>query len=134
MEDIQESYYSVKQIKDQATGKRLREIFFDAHGGQDITNVHKIVDYDLATDNPIEERYFKDGILHREDAPAKVIRDPKSGMISEEFWYQSGVLHRDKYGAYIKFNLDPEHRIGLGEEYHVIHYEYGVKLFDNVYD
>ena len=136
MEDKQETYYSVKQIKDEKTGKLLREVFFDAHGQVGRGDAPSIVDYDLETGNPIEECYFQDGMLHREGAPAKVIRDPKSGMISEEFWYQNGMLHRDDgYPAYVARNLSPEHPLReLGQALKSAHYKNGEKSHETVYD
>lgn len=116
MEDTTETHYSIKETRDRETGKVLREVFFEAHGEQDMTNVYKIVDYDLETGNPIEERYFKDGVLHRDDGPARVIRESMSGMVSEEFWLQNGMLHRDnEFPAHTVWNmssLSPFHHVG----------------------
>jgi len=133
MEDTTETYYSVKQTRDKETGKLLREEFTNVHGQFDRGELPSVIDYDPETGSPIEEKYFKDGLLHREGAPARVIRDPKSGAISEEFWYQNGMLHRDEadgIGAYIKWNLDPNHPVlPVGEDLISAHYENGEHLY-----
>src|ERR1700760_2897730 len=54
----------------------------------------------------VEEKFYKDGKLHRLDGPAVISRDPYNGAITVEEWYRDGSLHREDGPARVQRNPD----------------------------
>jgi antitoxin component YwqK of YwqJK toxin-antitoxin module len=55
--------------------------------------------------NKGSEVYYINGVLHREDGPAE-IQYYQSGTIGLEVWYKNGVRHREDGPAWILYNSD----------------------------
>ena len=52
--------------------------------------------------DPIREEHWRGNLLHREDGPAVVVRDPRSGVVVEEKWYCRNEIHRPDGPAVIR--------------------------------
>jgi hypothetical protein len=40
------------------------------------------------------ELWFESGVAHRDDGPAEIYRDPKTGVTTQEVWIQNGKVYR----------------------------------------
>lgn len=54
----------------------------------------------------IEEKYYCEGKLHRDGAPAVIERSSNDGTVSKEEYWRNGVLHRDDGPAVVLRNPD----------------------------
>lgn len=43
----------------------------------------------------VSEKWRMNRKLHRENGPAVIVRDERSGEVIEEYWYRNGKLHRE---------------------------------------
>lgn len=75
--------------------------FKNDHGQYDNKNQPAIIKYSECG-NPISEKWYKDGKLHRNDGPALITYGKSSKPIYEK-WYKDGQLHRTDAPALIMY-------------------------------
>ncbi len=71
---------------------------------KDIFIVEKQVDPE--TGFVYEEYHFKNNNFHRTDGPAKIIKNPDNGYVSQE-WFIDGIRHRDGDKPAITNHFEP---------------------------
>ena len=47
------------------------------------------------------EEYYREHRLHRDGAPAYIVRDPVTGIVTREYWHRDGRQHREDGPAII---------------------------------
>jgi len=77
---------------------------------------------DAETGMVVSERWEKDGVAHREGAPALIYRDAVTGIVVDEIWYRNNNPHRDEGPAQISRKSD------TGRVYYTAWYKDGVKI------
>jgi hypothetical protein len=68
-------------------------------------------------DGSIIERYYWKGRLHREDGPAAIVSDEKTGVKETEYYYRHGQFHRDPAEGAAVIIRDPENGVIITEVY-----------------
>jgi hypothetical protein len=79
------------------------------------------IERDAITGVVVTEDWLKDGLQHRDGAPAGISRDAITGVVINETWWQNKKLHREDGPAFILRKTD-------GRVYYTEWYLHGEKV------
>lgn len=87
--------YTLTQFRDNNSGVLVREEFRNAEGNLDRGGLASQIEYDLKTGQANFFTHHQNGVVHREDGPARYLIDPETDIVRMESWFKDGKPHRD---------------------------------------